>query len=202
MKKVFVFAFFVFSSIAVWSQSEAKFGLKGGLNIAKTRNSNKSASSWKLGLHTGLLAHIHLTPQFALQPELVYSSQGNKYTIPNGEHQLNLNYINVPLLLQYMFDNGFRLQTGPQIGFLVDVNDKQNGNETGILTSSDFKSTDVSWSFGLGYLDYSGLGFDARYNLGISNISNFSGDATKLHNRVIQVGLFYLFDHKHKAHSK
>lgn len=202
MKKIFVLTISLTISAVLFAQSDAKFGIKGGLNIANTTNNNAGSNDWKLGLNAGVLAHIHLTPQFALQPEVVYSSQGNKYTISNGEHQLNLNYINVPVLLQYMFDNGFRLQTGPQLGFLVDVSDKHNGNETSLFTSSDFKSTDVSWSFGLGYLSYSGLGIDARYNLGLTNIYKDASDPSKLHNSVVQLGLFYLFDHTHKQHSR
>ena len=33
---------------------------------------------------------------------------------------LRLNYINVPVL-QYMFGDGFRLQTGPQLGILTNA---------------------------------------------------------------------------------
>lgn len=203
MKQIFFVVLSLVSCVVTFAQASAHFGIKGGLNIATTTSSENGSADYKTGLNAGFLAHIHLTPQVALQPELVYSSQGNKYTISNGEHQLNLNYINIPLLLQYMFDNGFRLQTGPQLGFLVDVTDKKrNGAETGIFTSSDFKSTDVSWSFGLGYLGYSGLGVDARYNLGLSNINNDPAYSAKLRNSVFQVGMFYQFDHNHKRRSR
>jgi hypothetical protein len=83
---------------------------------------------------------------------------------------------------------------------LAGVKDKRNGTETGIFTSDDFKTVDFSWSAGLGYLTYSGLGVDARYNFGLSNINDF-GTAT-VHNNVFQVGLFYLLDHSHKAASR
>src|SRR5678816_387438 len=114
------------------------------------------------------------------------SSQGAKYTITvNGvsdEHVLSLNYINLPVQLQYMFDNGFRLQTGPQVGFLAGVKDKIGDNETGYFTSQDFKTVDFSWSAGLGYLSTSGVGVDARYNFGISDINNVGSNV--LHNNV------------------
>src|SRR6476469_3798671 len=195
MKKIFVLAITVLSSTILFAQTPAKFGLKGGLNIANTTNSSGGSRDNKIGLNVGGLAHIHLMPQLALQPEVVYSSQGAKYTISNGEHQLNLNYINVPVLLQYMFDNGFRIQTGPQVDFLVDVNDKLNGKKTGLWTSQDFKKTDVAWSVGLGYLSYSGFGIDARYNIGLSDINNDPSYNAKLRNNVAQIGLFYLIDH-------
>lgn len=200
MKKISLFVITALFSTVLFAQTNANIGLKGGINIASTTNSEGDQSGSKVGLNAGLLAHIHITPEWALQPEIVYSSQGAKYTISNGEHQLNLNYINIPLQLQYNFDNGFRLQTGPQVGFLVGVNDKLNGNETGNFTSDDFKTTDFSWTFGLGYLTYSGFGLDGRYNLGLSNINDFG--TAKVKNSVFQLGVFYLLNHSHKAHSK
>ena len=183
---------------ASWSQGP-KFGLKGGLNVS-TLSDDKDELGSRLGFHAGLLSHIHISPQFAIQPEVVYSSQGAKYTVTDGEHSLALNYINIPVNLQYMFDNGFRLQTGPQVGFLAGVNDKRDGTETDNFTSDDFKTIDFSWTAGLGYLTQSGLGIDARYNFGLSNINDF-GDAER-RNNVFQVGLFYMFDNAHKAKSR
>src|SRR5215217_7186269 len=151
MKKISLFLCSLFFGIILFAQ-DAKFGLKAGLNVSTLSNNQGSEMGSKLGLHAGVLAHIHLSPQWGLQPEVVYSSQGAKYTVSDGEHELGLNYINIPLQLQYMFDNGFRIQTGPQVGFLASVKDKRDGSETGFFTSDDFKTVDFSWSAGLGYL--------------------------------------------------
>jgi hypothetical protein len=200
MKKVsFLFSALMLSTI-VFAQSPS-FGLKGGINISRLPNTPQQNFNSRLGFHVGGLAHIHLSRQFALQPEVVYSSQGAKYTLPGSpEHSLALNYINIPLQLQYMFDNGFRLQTGPQAGFLVGVSDKVNGQETNFFDSEDFKDLDFAWSFGLGYLSHSGFGIDGRYNLGLTNINE--DRSYTLRNNVIQIGLFYLFDNSHKRKSR
>ena len=173
-----------------------KFGIKAGVNFATTNNSVSGASGNKLGLNLGVLSHIHLSPEFSLQPEVYYSGQGGTV----GDVDVNLNYINIPVLVQYNFDNGFRLQTGPQLGLLTSVSSKVDGNDVDFFSSDDFKSTDVSWSFGLGYLTYSGFGIDARYNLGLTQINDAGSGKTT--NRVLQLGLFYLLDHHHKARSK
>ncbi len=199
MKKIFLFASTLIISSGIFAQTP-KFGLKAGLNVATLSNNSGSEMGSRLGFNGGVLAHIHIAQHFALQPEVVYSSQGAKYTISDGEHSLGLNYVNIPVLLQYMFDNGFRLQTGPQLGFLAGVKDKRNGTETGIFTSDDFKTVDISWAAGLGYLTYSGLGVDARYNFGLNNI-NDAGNAVRKNN-VFQIGLFYMLDNAHKAKSK
>ena len=198
MKKIsLIFCALLFVGSA-WAQG-AKFGIKGGLNVSTLTDDNDDLGS-RLGFHAGVLAHIHLSPKFALQPEVVYSSQGAKYTGLDGEHSLALNYINIPLQLQYMFDNGFRLQTGPQVGFLAGVKDKIGDAETDFFSSDDFKSTDLAWSAGVGYLSYSGFGVDARYNFGLSNVNDFGDDEKR--NNVFQVGVFYMFDNAHKAKSR
>lgn len=199
MKKISLFVISSFAAITLFAQ-DASLGLKAGLNVSNLSNSSGNEMGSKLGFHGGLLAHIHLTPQIALQPEVTYSSQGAKYTISNGEHQLSLNYINIPMQLQYMFNNGFRIQTGPQVGFLAGVKDKVRDVETGNFTSEDFKTVDFSWSVGLGYLTYSGLGIDGRYNFGLNNINNAGSNV--LRNRVFQLGLFYMLNNNHKAASR
>ncbi|MBK8557471.1 MAG: PorT family protein [Lewinellaceae bacterium] len=95
---------------------------KGGLNVYNIQNDNSTSNDPIVGFHLGLLGHIHLARQIAFQPEFVLSTQGAKYKGPDAGTTLDLAYINVPLLIQYMFDNGFRLQAGPQIGVLAAAN--------------------------------------------------------------------------------
>ena len=198
MKKISLYLCTLFITASIFAQQSA-IGLKAGLNVSNLSNSSGYDMGSRLGFNGGLLAHVHLNRSLALQPEAVYSSQGAKYTVNGDEHELSLNYINIPLQLQYMFDNGFRLQTGPQVGFLAGVKDKIGDNETGYFTSQDFKTVDFSWSAGLGYLSTSGLGVDARYNFGISDINNAGTNV--LHNNVFQLGLFYLLNNNHKIAS-
>ena len=141
----------------------------------------------------GLLGHIHLAPQVGLQPEIMYSSQGASTTNSNLKTKLNLDYVNIPVLLQYMFDNGFRLQAGPQVGFLVGAKTEVNNVKTDV--KDNFKKVDFAVSAGVGYVHPpSGFGVDLRYNLGLSNINE--NTTTKSTNRGVQLGVFYLFNHK------
>jgi hypothetical protein len=141
-----------------------------------------------VGLNIGGLAHIHLSQNWAVQPEVVYSMQGAEF--PNGT-KVKVNYVNIPVLGQYMFGEGFRVQTGPQLGILTSAKGKLNDVE--IDYDNAVKSTDFAWAFGAGYISKSGLGVDARYNLGISDISKT--ESTDQKNRVWQLGLFYQFKH-------
>ena len=168
-------------------------GIKGGLNIYNINNSNGAKYDNLVGFNLGLIGHIHLAKQLALQPELVYSAQGAKHTTEGVETKIHLGYINVPILLQYMFDNGFRLEAGPQIGFLVNAKAKTPNSNVNI--KNDIKKVDVGLGAGIGYVNpASNFGIDARYNLGLSNINENS--SVKSTNRGFQVGIFYLFHHK------
>lgn len=168
-------------------------GIKGGLNVYNINNDNGTEYDSKVGLHAGLLGHIHLTKQWALQPELVYSAQGAKFIASNVETKINLGYINIPVMLQYMFDNGFRLQAGPQVGFLISAKAKTGNNSTDI--KDNINTVDFALGIGAGYVHpASGFGVDARYNIGLSNINENS--SVKSTNRGFQLGVFYLFKHK------
>lgn len=195
MKKISVFIAAAMFSTALFAQTSAKFGLKGGLNIANLHIDEQESADSRFGLHVGGLAHIHLAPQFALQPEVVYSQQGLQTNVTGTETTLKLDYVNIPVMLQYMFDNGFRIEAGPQLGFLV------NAKVGSLDNKEDYKSTDVGVGVGLGYLSYSGFGVSGRYNFGLTNINEYD-PSNKITNRVGQIGVFYMFDNQHKAKSR
>ena len=198
MKKLFLLAIGITSAIFSFSQS-AKLGVKAGLNIASLKIEDFDNTDSRLGLHAGLLAHIHLAPSWAVQPELLYSAEGGKVDFGGGSEATYKNdYVNIPVMVQYMFDNGFRLEAGPQLGLLVSSKiEDENDNEED--ADDTFKSTNVSLGVGLNYLSHSGFGFGGRYNHGLSNIAEGNGDAK---GRVFQISLFYMFDNAHKAKSR
>lgn len=193
MKKICFLALGFVMAVSSFAQSTPKFGLKGGLNVATLRQDNVSYDS-RVGLHLGALAHIHLAPEWAVQPEVQYSQEGAEL----GDVKIKLDYINIPLMLQYMFNNGFRIEAGPQLGLMVNSKAEENGNEDDY--DDVFKTTNVSLGFGLNYLSYSGLGVGGRYNLGLSDISESNN--SKVKSGVFQISLFYMFDNNHKAKSR
>lgn len=168
-------------------------GIKGGVNAYTIQGDNSNNNNYKLGFHIGLLSHFHMGSQFALQPELTYSTQGT--TIKGGgvESDINLNYVNIPVLFQYMFDNGFRFELGPQLGILTSAKSESENNSTDI--KNNYKSTDIALAMGISYVKPStGFGFDMRYNHGLTNINEINvGNA---YNSGFQFGLFYLFQYK------
>lgn len=164
-------------------------GTKIGLNSYTIHNDNGPGFDSNLGLHAGIFGHIHLTRQIGLQPELVYSMQGAS----RGNTNYNLDYINIPVMFQYFFDNGFRLQAGPQLGLLV--RGKAVNNNATVDIKDNYNITELGLSVGASYVHLpSSFGIDARYNYGLSDISKNS--LVDSRNRGFQIGIFYLFDHR------
>jgi hypothetical protein len=183
--KIILVIILLLSLSAVSKAQDTHFGLKAGLNISSL--DVKRGVDWdaKAGFHFGGLAHVHLTPHFAVQPEIVFSQQGGEY----NSDKWKINYLNIPVLLQYMTGSGFRLQTGPQLGFGLSSEVKQGDIE--IDNDDDVNTIDFSWSFGASYLFPGGIGVDARYNHGITNI--YEPEVPEVRNRVFQLGVFYQF---------
>ncbi|MGV3640811.1 MAG: porin family protein [Adhaeribacter sp.] len=194
MKRLFSFCIALLAFYTASAQ-EVHFGLKAGLNAAMLTVKNQGETEFKPGLHAGGLAHIHLTRKFALQPELLYSGQGGKQVISNTEFKTNLHYLNLPVLVQYMFDNGFRLQAGPQVGFLLKAQREWNSTEANVI--GEYKAIDVSLPVGVSYVSHSGLGVDLRWAFGLNNINDVGNDLPVIRNQVGQVGLFYLINYSH-----
>jgi hypothetical protein len=169
------------------------FGIKGGLNVYNINNKDNTGYNSRVGVHFGVLSHIHVKPHFAIQPEVVFSSEGATYTDDNDETYIyRLDYINLPVLFQYMFNHGLRLQAGPQLGILVNAKSRHNSNSTDL---TDTKPFDIAFSLGVSYvIPSTGFGFDTRYNLGLNNINKNDGPSSS--NRGFQLGIFYIFGYK------
>ena len=194
MRITIIFALLISVCSSVYAQNvfHSNIGIKAGGNIAKFGQEDVNWDT-RYSWHAGLLAHIHKSKHFAIQPELYYSAQGAEHVLPGLERKIKVSYLQLPVLFQYMTGSGFRFQAGPQLGFLLNADQELNGVESDIKDS--FKKTDFGLAAGFSYVTKLGLGFDARYVYGLSDISkNTSG--TNINNLLIQLGVFYLFKHK------
>lgn len=202
MKKVFLAIAFATSCVLVNAQeSGATFGGKAGLNFSNLKaevGDESETGDIRPSFHVGVFANIPFGGALSFSPELVYSGEGSKDEEDGEKVTQKLGYLNVPLLLKYNTSSGFFLQTGPQVGLLVGAKTKLEfeGEEVEVDTKDQFEKTAFSWTFGLGYKTTSGLGLDARYNLGLSNIIKESIEDGKLKSNVIQVNLTYTLGRK------
>lgn len=193
MKLYFSMALAAILMTGTVSAQHVNLGVKAGLNVFNINNDNGTEFNSKPGFHIGLLGHIHINKQFAIQPELVYSTQGAKFTTSNVETKIKLGYVNIPVMFQYMFDNGFRIEAGPQVGLLLNAEAETNNTDTDI--KANYQTVDFGLGAGIGWIHVpSGFGVDARYNFGLTNINESS--SVKSTNRGFQLGVFYQFKQK------
>lgn len=203
MKKISLFVLMIFmSSTALFAQHLPTWGIKGGVNLANWNHPNDDVQEnldYRLGWHVGLLSHNHISNKIAIQPELQFSTQGTEVELGSNDIEYRTSYLNIPVMIQYMFDNGFRAEAGPYVGFLLGAKDVSS-SDVELDAKDDYKKVDAGLGFGINYLSYSGFGVGGRYNLGLANINDRSGD--KVQNRVFQLSVFYMFDKAHKAKSR
>ncbi len=193
MKKYISILFFSILISSTLSAQHINLGIKAGLNVYNIHYDPGPQDNSRLGFYLGLLGHIHINPHFGLQPEIMYSSQGSTDKFGGTNNSTSLGYINIPVMFQYFFDNGFRIQAGPQVGFLLSAKNDTNGVNVDI--KNQLENVDFALGVGLSYVHVpSGFGVDVRYNLCLTDISK---DTTfKASNRGLQFGVFYLINHR------
>lgn len=181
MKKLFVMAAMVLSSVGAFAQQAAgttTLQPKVGLNVATIGDND-----WKAGFAAGAELQYQATDNLGVAVGALYSVQGYKvkdvkvagFTLEGGKW--NPGYINVPITLNYYPVAGLALKAGLQPGFLVNKDDAEG-----------VKTVDLSIPVGLSY-EYKGIVFDARYNIGVTKVA----DNWDHYNNVIQITVGYKF---------
>ena len=202
MKKIILTATAVFA-LSFANAQDVKFGAKAGINIASIGGDSFGYDiNSKVGIQIGGFAEIKVSDQFAIQPELLFSSQGAKSKISEPDYKeentLNLSYLNIPIMVKYYLADKLSLEAGPQIGFLLSAKNKYTITDTGVTESgtddakADFKSIDFGLNFGAGYDFTDNVSAGIRYNIGLSNINKESILGSN-HNGVFSLALGYKF---------
>jgi hypothetical protein len=176
-------------------------------STAKTKKSRKFQLTINLGggfanlasngpFHTkiGGAAFVSLSGKFivnkfiSIQPEIGLTREEWKYSsndYPDNYSYTYTNSVDVPILLGYKFGSKkltLTALTGPMASFFMNKDVAYYHSSQGIIpVAIKFKSQSYSWVAGAG-LSYKRASFDARYILGLNNISA-SGYDQKL-NRV------------------
>ena len=192
MKKLMIFtviALFGFVSVKV---QDINFGAKAGVNFATITGDDVDSFDSRTAFHVGFVAEIVISDAFSFQPELLYSAQGADWSEDGFEGTTKVDYLNVPLMAKFYVGEGFSLEAGPQVGFLLSAKDVEEGEEDFDLKDY-IKGIDFGVNLGVGYKMEGGLNFGARYNLGLSDANDTDDDSFTLKNSVIQayVGFFF-----------
>ena len=165
------------------AKAQAIIGIKGGVSSGQL--SGFSGNSRVSG-HAGLFLHHQINSNWCFQPELIYSGEGQRYFTDGNERTITLDYISVPLMMQYYPIKQLYFEAGPQVGFLASAQDKGNGLEN-INVKDDYSAAQIGLNLGLGVNVTNNVGFYGRYQFGLTDVSRF--DNIVDHSQVAQVGV-------------
>jgi Outer membrane protein beta-barrel domain len=170
---VLLLFFTLFSTIN--AQVSVKFGAKLGVNSSnisfKSFDPNRSE---RIGFHVGITSEISFTESLALQPDLMFSSQGfNLKGLGTSEGQA-FNYLNLTIPFAYKM-SFVDVNLGPYIGFLLNKGltnlEFTDANGMSIDTDPFINKLDVGMALGLTF-HIKKFFVGTRYSLGFLNVGN------------------------------
>ena len=180
MKKTLLITILLFAITFSTQAQLLQIGAKVGLNYANFSGTDIQTDAIT-SYHAGLVAEIKLLDKFAIQPELLYTTQGASYKVGINEYKNELGYIAIPVLAKIYLSKTFSLELGPQASFLLSEKDKFN--------PEDSKTFDFSVAAGLGFKITKSIFVQGRYVLGLTEVST----AAQSKNSVLQFSAGIMF---------
>jgi hypothetical protein len=188
MKKTILTIAISAMTLGAFAQTTLGIGARYGVGINSVSGKGTEAAESSISpLNAAIIAEIGLHKNFAIQPELAYTTKGYKFLTETA----NVSYFGLNVLPKAKFGNdkieGF-VMAG--IGFGMNISAKFAGQDI----KESVESLDMSGIFGAGaaYKLTSGKIFlDARYNLGLANASKLTGGDLKMSQIGINVGYIH-----------
>ena len=162
MKKTFFVTAFMFVLCFNVQAQLLQIGLKAGLNYANFSGTVVQTDAIT-SYHAGLVAEIKLLDKFAIQPELLYTTQGATYNNVLGDVKNELGYIAIPVLAKIYLSKSFSLELGPQASFLL--SEKNN------FDVEDPNTFEFAVDAGLSFKITKNIFVQGRYVLGLTDVS-------------------------------
>jgi len=150
-------------------------GIKAGANLFKVDGQSFS-DEYKFGYNVGAFSQINFTPNWGIQPEVMFNQTnyrtGTEFSsiYPGGVNDVKgkLNYLTIPLLLNFRPIPLLSILAGPQFGILL------NQDRHLIDQGKDaFKKGDFSLVGGA-QLNLASIMVGARYVIGLNDINDVS----------------------------
>lgn len=198
--------------------SQARFGIKGGLNLANQKikvsamgQSYDQSGDGILSFHIGGVAEIPIATNFAFRPELLLSGKGSNMTVENPDTEEESTgkfrpfYLELPLNFVYTheFTTGLRFYggAGPSIAYGLFGKVKSDGVSEDAFADEGFKRFDFGINILAGIELHSGLTLGVNFTPGLANILDMDKVEvpgigtfeTKMSNSVFGVSVGYMF---------
>lgn len=195
-----VFGICLILLICLGANAQVQFGIRGGALLSSFDYKFKTESIKTeniLNYQGGIQINAKLGKVFGFSTGFLYSAKGAEVKEIQEDGKFNINYLDIPLLLETRFGAG-KVNTFIEAG--VNLSVALNGTfDDGVSSLKDIKFgkdedeisfTDYSASFG-GGVNLSKLRLGFNYNLGLKDISNTSVDEIKNTSLLLYAVLFF-----------
>ena len=181
--QIFFLLLTTFGLTSLNAQQRFRAGIKAGLSTSQVSGDTYSGYN-KAGFAGGGFVTAALKQNWSGQFEIIYIQKGSQHNAnPDvGDYNyyfLKLNYIEVPLLLQYHQKN-FTYHAGPSISFLI--KEEEFFNFMDLTGVRPFNPTEVSVNIGLGYTVFKNVGITARFSTSVTSIRTHASGASRWYN--------------------
>jgi hypothetical protein len=179
---LFIIVFFILIRLTATSQM-----FNGGImaGVAGTQIAGDNYYGFhKAGIFVGGFVNLQISEHSAFQMELEYFQKGSREN-PDSSNNYNqylfrVNYIELPVLYQYLIGKRFKLEFGPSLGFLTSYYEESNYYE--IKGGNRPASVTFQINAGLYIYIFNSLTFNIRSNNSMLNIrsDNATGDILRI----------------------
>lgn len=149
-------------------------GVKGGVNLIKIDGKSFS-EEFRHGYNLGGFVELNFNDKWGVQPEVLWNQANTRTSTEFSDiydeglrelKDVKLNYLSIPILLNYKVSKLITLQLGPQFGILInkDQNLFENGKEA-------FKRGDFAM-LGGAQINFGAFKLGGRYAVGMYNIND------------------------------
>ena len=185
--------------------AQIKIGPTAGLNLSTMTLKSMGLSldpKTIVGFNVGVISEFNLKGNLFLQPALLFSAKGSKYSVLEEEMTITPSFIEIPVNAMYKFGSGstkFFLNAGPYFGLAIGGKTKSGGESADIKfgsgESNDMKRFDFGLNLGAG-IEIKNFLISAHYGLGLANLAPVTTDDTEVKIRVIGISISYLLGGK------
>ncbi len=204
-----------------FAQFKISYGFRAGVSSADMRGDavqslnslvelapDYFSTGRRTGFYTGTFVSIPLHKYLTFEHGLNYTQKGYQLKGSlkvkgvdilgvNAKAQLQMNYIEMPVLLKANI-GGFNIFAGPQISYLLNADLRASAGALGfnilstkIPATSQFNKWDAGLTGGIGYNFKNGINLSASYDHGLSKVD--AGENFTAYNRAVRIGIGFSF---------
>jgi hypothetical protein len=168
-------------------------GVMAGLTASQVDGDTYSGYN-KAGFMAGAFLSLPLKPRYDLQFELRYIQKGSSFKQDNSVFKLKLNYVEMPITLQYAFKPKITFDAGLAIAYLGQYSQE---DENGTLEAPEgYRKIEVNGLLGASYKVTSRLKVNVNFSYSITPIwhrpTNYTIDRFNWQfNNLFEIGVYY-----------